>query len=64
MHTLEDLAAVLASLSAIPINGIFHRSVANAALYRKGRKPRLLYALGPGAVGARFTPIFRQRFAH
>ncbi|MBY0548046.1 MAG: RES domain-containing protein, partial [Candidatus Obscuribacterales bacterium] len=50
------MADVLANLPAVPINGTYHRSVANASLYRKGRKPKLLFSLGAGMNGARFTP--------
>ncbi|MBP6745838.1 RES family NAD+ phosphorylase [bacterium] len=57
MHAPNILATVLASLKAIPIEATFHRSIANAVLYRKGRKPKLLFALGAGANGARFTPV-------
>ncbi|MBX9950344.1 MAG: RES domain-containing protein [Candidatus Obscuribacterales bacterium] len=56
MHSEDVLADVLANLPAVPINGTYHRSVANASLYRKGRKPKLLFSLGAGMNGARFTP--------
>lgn len=56
MHPPDDLAVVLATLPAIPTNGTYHRSVANASLYRKGRKPKLLFSLGAGMNGQRFTP--------
>jgi RES domain-containing protein len=51
------LAKVLAHLPAIPIAGTYHRSVANASLYRKRHKTKLLFSLGPAITGARFTPI-------
>lgn len=56
MHPPDVLAKVLETLPAVPINGTYHRSVANASLYRKGRKPKLLFSLGAGMNGARFTP--------
>jgi len=56
MHSPDILSAVLTTISAIPISGTYHRSVANASLYQERRKPKYLYALGPGREGARYTP--------
>ncbi|MBP9093444.1 RES family NAD+ phosphorylase [bacterium] len=56
METPDILATVLLTLPAVPINSTYHRSVANASLYQGRRRPKYLYALGPGREGARFTP--------
>jgi RES domain-containing protein len=56
MHSPDILAAVLSTIPAVPINGTYHRSVANASLYQGRRKPKYLYALGSGREGARYTP--------
>ena len=56
MHSPDILAAVLPTLPAVPINGTYHRSVANASLYQGRRKPKYLYSLGPGREGSRYTP--------
>jgi RES domain-containing protein len=56
MHSPDILAAVLRTLPAVPMSGTYHRSVANASLYQGRRKPKYLYALGPGREGARYTP--------
>jgi RES domain-containing protein len=57
MHSADILAAALKAIAPVPINGTFHRAVANAALYQGRRKPKYLYSLGPGRSGARYSPI-------